>query len=254
LYGDTFDVVARTNANNIAYTTEALVPHQDLAYYESQPGLQLLHCVANNADTVIGGESTLVDVLAAATHFQTLAPDLFRVLTSVEATFIKQRQNADMVFRGPCITVDSSDNVVGVRWSPPFEGPVCTERAEDFFVAKAAFELMVDNAIPSDRLFGGSLLDEKLQQKLRQYASDYTWEYRLQPGDLLVFNNQRMLHGRRGFTLKANARDGDRHLIGCYTNMEETLNRYRLHRRPRLVEGRLSMRYHHNAGNNSGGD
>ena len=35
LYGDTFEVKNKANANNIAYTDVALRSHQDMAYYES---------------------------------------------------------------------------------------------------------------------------------------------------------------------------------------------------------------------------
>lgn len=69
-----------------------------------------------------------------------------------------------------------------------------------------------------------------------QYAFEYTWERRLQPGEILVFNNQRMLHGRRGFHVNeiVESKGGDvqegastRHLIGVYTNIDDTLNTYR---------------------------
>jgi alpha-ketoglutarate-dependent taurine dioxygenase len=251
LYGDTFHVTTQMNANNIAYTSESLVPHQDLAYYESQPGLQLLHCVSNSVETVVGGASTLIDIMAAATELQCLAPDLFHTLTTVEATFVKQRNNADIVYRGPHITVDSCQTVVAARWSPPFEGPLFakSERVEDYFIAKCAFELMLDNSIPQE--LNIEPLDKDLQQALRNYASNHTWVRRLCAGDVLVFNNQRLLHGRRSFRLTEDARDGDRHLIGCYANMEETLNRYRLLRRSTLVDG--APTFHRNMGNSSSG-
>jgi hypothetical protein len=51
-----------------------------------------------------------------------------------------------------------------------------------------------------------------------------TWVYALQPGDVLVFNNQRMLHGRRELMTSAS---GQRHLIGCYTDAMDTTSRYR---------------------------
>jgi alpha-ketoglutarate-dependent taurine dioxygenase len=67
---------------------------------------------------------------------------------------------------------------------------------------------------------------------LHQYARDYTWERSLEPGDILVFNNQRMLHGRRTFEEKSNKSHGEstvsRHLVGCYTNIDDTINTYRL--------------------------
>ena len=50
----------------------------------------------------------------------------------------------------------------------------------------------------------------------------------LQPGQILVFSNQRMLHGRRSFRMTDDTPSSGRHLIGCYTNVDETLSRYRL--------------------------
>ena len=42
-------------------------------------------------------------------------------------------------------------------------------------------------------------------------------ERRLQPGDMVCFNNRRMAHGRRSFQLNG----GVRHLHGCYLNIDE---------------------------------
>ena len=52
LYGDVFHVRDNPANNNVAYTSLALCPHQDLAYYESPPGMQLLHCVANDTQPI----------------------------------------------------------------------------------------------------------------------------------------------------------------------------------------------------------
>jgi gamma-butyrobetaine dioxygenase len=229
LYGNTFHVQSLPQAKNIAYTSTPLPPHQDLVYYQSPPGLQLLHCVENKAS---GGESTLVDALAAATQLQEWAPDLFDTLTTCCATFLKQRESADMVYRTPHIQVVIDDNsnpvVVAVRWAPPFQGPVSVEpeRLQEYFAAYMALERMLDNSLQHD-LYLSSVVNQELEQQLREYANEFTWEQRLAEGDILVFNNQRMLHGRRGFHLDG-VGVGRRHFIGCYTNMEDTLNRYRL--------------------------
>jgi len=44
---------------------------------------------------------------------------------------------------------------------------------------------------------------------------------RLNPGECLIFNNRRMLHGRTKFELNG----GTRHLEGCYTNLDEFRSR-----------------------------
>ena len=243
LYGDLFQVKSTPKAENIAYTSVALAPHQDLSYYESPPGLQLLHCVKNS---VVGGESKLVDALAAANEFRNLCPDLFHILCNTEATFLKQRQGADMMYRRSHIRVDSLDQVVSVHWSPPFEGPLCiaSNKVEDFYVARTAFELMLDSSFSRDaRLL--PMLDISVEEALRDYARSYSWERRLEPGEVLVFSNQRMLHGRHSFQFSSN---GERHLVGCYTNIDETMNNYRLLRRTRLDETCMFIR---NTGNGS---
>ena len=58
-------VQSEPNPINIAYSNVGLDPHVDLAYLESPPGLQFLHCLQFD-DDVVGGLSTLVDVFEAA--------------------------------------------------------------------------------------------------------------------------------------------------------------------------------------------
>ena len=234
LYGDIFHVQHTPNAHNIAYTTNPLPVHQDLAYYTSKPGLQLLHCV-NQAGTV-GGESMLLDGLAAATEFRNLAPDLYHVLLECEATFVKQRGDADMAFRRPHIEQDSTGTVTAMHWSPPFEGPLAIDErlVDDYFVAYTAFERMVNDFLPSDRYL--LPISNELERQLIEYSREFTVERKLQEGDIIIFNNHRMLHGRRSFEVDMAQPTNGRHLVGCYTDLDETLNQYRLLRREHLKE------------------
>jgi alpha-ketoglutarate-dependent taurine dioxygenase len=222
LYGDVFHVQAVSRAHNLAYTTIRLPPHQDLAYYESPPGLQLLHCVEQRG--VIGGESTLVDGLAAAHALREVAPNLFEILSKTNATFCKQREGADMVSFCPHIQLGSeSQEIIGINWSPPFEGPLRhVGRCKDYYTAYAAFTCLVDKNAPDNQY----ALSPQLSKTLKEYAMEHTYETLLHEGDMLVFNNRRMLHGRNSFELISE--DGARHLIGTYTNMDETLNQHRL--------------------------
>jgi gamma-butyrobetaine dioxygenase len=245
LYGDTFHVKSVPNAKNIAYTSVPLSPHQDLAYYESKPGLQFLHCISN--ENVEGGESVLIDAMAAAEEFRRIAPMHFEILTKCSATFVKQREGADMIYRRPHIVVDDLDNIVSVNWSPPFEGPLCLQPDSmvDYYRAYAALERMLDNSLPKDH--DDYALPPKLANLLSQYANKYTWERRLEAGEMLVFSNLRMLHGRRGFSFCGDD-GGGRHLMGAYTNIDDTLNRYRV-----LLRDRCSGVSVPSAGNGSCG-
>lgn len=243
LYGDTFHVKSTSDAVNVAYTSLELCPHQDLAYYESKPGFQMLHC-ASMPENIIGGESILIDCMAAAHKFRDVTPDLFEVLVKCPATFVKQRKGAIMTYSRPHIVLANHDNddlndmnreIVSVHWAPPFEGPlhIHPDRVEDYFKAYAAFELMLDNAKCPMACSEQSGIDLDLANSLADYARENTWQYRLKPGEVVVFNNTRMLHGRRAFEIPPTAQnksgeDEERHLIGAYTNIDDSLNRYRV--------------------------
>jgi len=242
LYGDLFHVRAEPNANNIAYTSVPLCPHQDLAYYESKPGLQILHCATMDPD-LIGGESVLIDGMAAAEKFRQIAPDHFRTLVTCPATFVKQRDGACMTYLRPHVVLkegpdmnDIDREIVAVNWSPPFEGPLCLppDQVRSYYAAHAAFERMIDNSLQTRDSFVTAFLSEGELAQLGEYSEYYTWEHQLGPGDMLIFNNQRMLHGRRGFCLPAHRRQDTsceghavRHLVGGYTNIDDTLNHFR---------------------------
>ena len=191
----------------------------------------------------------LVDAMAAAHSFRNLAPDLFEILTQCPATFVKQREGGDMLYFRPHIVLDPFGEITTVNWSPPFEGPlgVPADMVKDYYVAYTAFQKMVDNSLPAEH--GSHTLSPSLNKALSAYANEYTWEQALRPGEILVFNNRRMLHGRRGFSIKEGT-NGSRHLIGCYANIDETLNRYRLLLRQNARDQDWTIK---NAGNGSVG-
>ncbi|KAF0689995.1 Aste57867_18585 [Aphanomyces stellatus] len=202
LYGNVFDVVAEHNPVNIAYTSERLKLHLDLAYYESPPGLQLLHALRYDP-TVQGGDSTFRDTFDAAETLRVRHPEHFRTLTRVPATFKKfhldRATPAILEYERPHIALNHRDEVVGVFWSPPFEGPLRVP-AEDvglYYEAYRAFDAIVqENVI----------------------------QFKLEQGDLVIFNQRRMLHGREAFSAGS---DGVRHLQGTYVNIDDFLCRYR---------------------------
>jgi alpha-ketoglutarate-dependent taurine dioxygenase len=222
LYGNTFHVQSIPNAHNVAYTSIRLPPHQDLIYYESPPGIQLLHCFQRQ--NVIGGESIFIDALAAAHAFQEFAPDFFDILTSTTATFCKQREGADMVAFRPHVQLSASNSeIIGVHWSPPFEGPIrAIDNLKEYYWAYTAFSLLIDKDFSKMQ----HEFSPQLIELLKSYANYYTLTMSLKEGDMIVFNNRRVLHGRNSFEFSGGS--GSRHLIGAYINMEETLCKYRL--------------------------
>jgi len=204
IYGVDFDVEAMETPINIAYSTDGLDLHQDLAYYESTPGLQFLHCLAFD-ETVQGGYSTMMDAFALAERFRQQFPADFQALTTIPTTFQKihfeRELPACMVAQKPIIKTNKHGCIVDVVWSPPFEGPLVVDDAEEavrFYQAYTRF---------------ATLMNE---------SSDLLETVRLQPGQVLTFNNRRMLHGRTPFMLRPGTR---RHLKGVYVNIDEFSSR-----------------------------
>ncbi|XP_022091358.1 uncharacterized protein LOC110979659 [Acanthaster planci] len=201
LYGKTFSVEAKEDAINVAYTPHALELHMDLVYYQSPPGLQLLHCLRFD-EQVMGGESVFLDTIHVAQEMQWHHPDLFDTLTRVPATFQKfhfERETpAAFRYQRPHITVNREGKITSVIWSPPFEGPlkVPEEDVAPYFEAYRKFAELVN-------------------------TSELQFSHRLQPGDCVIFNNLRILHARNAFTLNG----GKRQLMGCYINIDAFKNR-----------------------------
>ena len=83
LYGTTFHVRSEKNPKNIAYSSQHIPLHMDLSYYESPPGIQLLHCRAFNA---VGGASLLLDVHSTVVKLNKTNPSAFEALTRLAAS------------------------------------------------------------------------------------------------------------------------------------------------------------------------
>ena len=127
IYGNTFEVRSEEGAINLAYTDQAIDPHMDLCYYESPPGVQLLHCIQFDED-VLGGESFLIDAFEVGERVREKHPVAFQSLARLPATFIKDHAKRErpvlMSYQRPHFSVDAEGRLTGVFWSPPFEGPL----------------------------------------------------------------------------------------------------------------------------------
>jgi gamma-butyrobetaine dioxygenase len=263
IYGEVWDVAVMPKPINIAYAPIMLDLHVDLVYYESPPGLQLLHCRRFDPE-IRGGQSTFMDAFEVAEAFRDRDPEAFRVMASTPATLqkvhYKRAQPAHIVSQRPHITVDSLGasvryrskidalladalrqpppasasaaaeqqrrtalrasleavhpfdpllygDITGIFWAPPFEGPLQVPEASvgPYFDAYLSFA-----------------------QLFRQMETEgrHMVEYRMVPGDISVFNNRRVLHGRRTFGAPPDALHAQRVLQGCYLNADDYKSRF----------------------------
>ena len=188
-YGSLFDVVAEPDPINLAYTPLGLPAHTDNPYRRPCPTVQMLHCLVA-ADE--GGASRFVDGFAVAEQLRHLDPAAFGTLTTTDVTFRFHGDGVDLQARRPLIELDRDGAVHAVSVNNRSMEPLdaVDHRAAAFY---AAYRRFVD------------LLD----------ADDHAIEITLRPGELVAFDNRRVLHGRRAF--RSTSR---RHLQGCYIDID----------------------------------
>jgi gamma-butyrobetaine dioxygenase len=188
-YGRLFDVRSVLSPNNLAYTGLGLSCHTDNPYRDPVPTLQLLHCLASSAE---GGDSVVVDGFEVAAHLRAVAPAHFDLLARVPVPFRFSDAEADLATEQPVLTLDVRGDVAAVRLNNRSKAPLRIDPAlvEDWYAAYRAFARMIE---------------------------DPAWQirFKLEPGDLFVVDNRRVLHGRTAF-----AGTGQRHLQGCYADMD----------------------------------
>jgi len=188
-YGPLFEVRARIDANNLAYTNLGLGSHLDNPYRDPVPGLQLLHCLESSTQ---GGESVLQDGFLAAQLLCAENPAHFDLLTRHWINFRFHDADTDLRARAPFIEINDRGDVVKVRFN---NRSVDTIRLDPPLLPAfyAAY-----------RHYAEILEREPLQI-----------EFKLEAGQLVLFDNTRVLHARRDYS-----RGGRRHLQGAYSDLD----------------------------------
>ncbi|TLS25951.1 hypothetical protein PpBr36_07587 [Pyricularia pennisetigena] len=196
-YGKTWDVVSKPQAENVAYTNVFLCLHQDLLYMQDPPRLQLLHCLANSCE---GGESLFSDGIRAAEQVRSQNPKQFELLKNKPVYYHYDKHGHWYECHRPVVTLskDGSGAIDSICWSPPFQ---------DNFPAPQGLSASINGQDPLEewRAAARSFRDSST-------APESMFEYKMKPGECAIFDNMRILHGRRQFHLTS----GKRWLKGTY--------------------------------------
>lgn len=198
-FGLTWHVDVDVSPTTVANTGLRLAPHSDLPTREVPPGLQLLHCVEN---TVEAGWSTMSDGLAIAEHLQAHDLDAFEALTTLEWVFFNRSPDYDHRWRGAVIDVGDGRIPYTFRAFHPVRA----------FGAMPAADM--DRAYAALRLLSATASSDRFQMR-----------YPFRAGDIVVFDNRRVLHGREAFEPRTGTR---RRLIGTYIDTDELYSRLRV--------------------------
>jgi gamma-butyrobetaine dioxygenase len=187
-YGRIFDVHCVAQPNNRAYTNRGLPIRTDSPYREPVPGFQLLHCLSADSQ---GRESIFVDGMAAAERLRAHDSDAFNTLRQTPILYRFQDSTADLIAERTMLEVDTQGHFRAIYYDDqsiaplPLKGP----QLKKFYPAYRQ-------------------LAELLQDPARSVV------YRMQPGDLVLFDNTRILHGETAVSI------GGCHLQSCYLDAD----------------------------------
>ncbi len=188
-YGRLFDVRTEPQPNNLAYSSLGLPLHTDNPYRDPCPSVQLLHCL-KPADE--GGASRFSDGFAAADALRHRDPDAFALLSTTPLTFRFRDAEATppvhLTTSRSMIELDAAGGIRAINLNHrSMEAPPLGLNVDAFYAAYSA---------------------------LRAECEAIAYEIRLAAGDLVAFDNRRMLHARTAFSSSSG-----RHLQGCYVDL-----------------------------------
>jgi alpha-ketoglutarate-dependent taurine dioxygenase len=167
--------------------SEAALPvHTGSPYRDPVPGFQLLHCLS-----AASGESSFVDGMAAAERMRAHDANAFSALCQTLILYRFHEADVDLAVERTMLEVDTRDQFRAIHYDHgsiaplPLKGPLLKKYY-------AAYRQLADFLCDPAR----SVI------------------YRLQPGDLVLFDNTRILQGR------SEGEGGPSHLQGCYLDAD----------------------------------
>jgi gamma-butyrobetaine dioxygenase len=188
-YGAINDMKVHNDQIVISYTDAALTAHCDEPYCYEPLGIGFFHCM--NSAIGQGGTSIFVDCFKIAEDLRTEDPEAFEILSTVPVQFMRDHPD-EQEYRaeGALIALDYFGHLNGVRYA---ERPL------------APLDIPGNLVYPYYRAFG------EFTRRVRDPKNEI--RFKMNTGDVVIFDNQRMTHGRTAFT-------GDRHLRTAYVERD----------------------------------
>ncbi|NXL92114.1 BODG dioxygenase, partial [Alectura lathami] len=205
-YGLTWQVQDKADANNVAYTPGKLSFHTDYPVLQNPPGVQFLHCIKQ---TDAGGESEVVDGFHVANKLKQQNPEAYQILTSTAVDYtdvgvdycdfaVQGKQRIiDADYRGQAVRINCNNATRDTVFDIP------AEKVQPFYAALKAFNDLLN-------------------------STEHKFTYKLNPGDIVTFDNWRVLHGRQSYQ---SGSEVTRHLEGAYADWDVVMSRLRLLRK-----------------------
>ncbi|EFC42517.1 predicted protein [Naegleria gruberi] len=180
-----------TNQNNdqLGYTDAPVDLHTDQPFIENPPELQLLHCIIPATE---GGDNYVVNSVQAAWYLKQIDPLAFKILSEFPVKFHRKQQKFESILYKPIIELSQDGKEIKQL------------RFSYFTYAPHVFDFdYLPEFYKAYNKFTNIVRDRKNQ-----------FYFRLEKGDFIFYNNQKMFHARTSFK-------GERWLKGVYFNYHE---------------------------------
>jgi len=171
-FGRVQDLLFDPGKSSIANDVKALKPHTDEPYRASPPGLLLFHCIAN--DQSGAGSSLFMDGFEIAESLRQQDADGFAALCTYAQAYRRHfDDDVDLIAEFPILSIDEFGNLSGIRLNDRVAAPLSIppQQVETYYRGLRYLLELAET--------------DSLMLKLT-----------LQPGDIAIFDNHRILHGR----------------------------------------------------------
>jgi gamma-butyrobetaine dioxygenase/trimethyllysine dioxygenase len=158
------------NTDQLGYTNAAVDAHTDQPYLEKPPRYQALHSIRA---AEAGGESLVVDVLRAFHYLQSLDSLAAKLIAETPVHFYRKQKAFERSLKSPLVTLEPE------------------------FMVRYSYFTMAPHQLPFDRMEAWYRAYDRFARIVR--SPGFQYRFLLAPGDLLIYDNHRMLHGRTSF-------------------------------------------------------
>jgi gamma-butyrobetaine dioxygenase len=186
----------------LGFTNSSLPMHTDCSGYSWPPNVMVFHCMQNE---VAGGASQYVDGAKVIAQLRKSNPDALRILTEHDVEFRLWSKQADTLSQYPPVMLDQAGDLALLRYANWTVQPLKT--------------------VPFDTVPRWYDAWRALAERVN--APENRLSHRCEPGEMLLINNHRVLHGRDAF----DDGEGIRHFQQVYMELDD-LSGFR-----RIVQG-----------------
>lgn len=179
-WGEIADIKSIKNAYDLTMTARTLENHTDNPYRYPTQGYIFLHCLKN---AEIGGENTLVDGFNAAKNIMKKDKKTFEKLSNYKTFFRYKDKDTCLEHACSLIELDDTNRIIQVRYN---------NRTE---VMPYASLSNIKSYINARKIFWNEICKNENNLIIKQ-----------KPGDMIIIDNYRIFHGRKGYTDNNNSR------------------------------------------------